>query len=116
MEAAARRPYVYDPDCPLLTEAQLAEFRPIHSATIEERAEAMRKAGIVDPAKPLAHGEFLHLAGGCRHPSPALDGSRIAGEVRKWKVWGLGYRVGIITPSCRLLTYPSIFYFPPVSG
>jgi len=50
VEAAARRPYTYDPDCPLLTEAQLAEFRPVHFATMEERAEAMRKAGIVDPA------------------------------------------------------------------
>jgi hypothetical protein len=63
MEAAARRPYVYDPDCPLLTEAQLAEFRPIHSATIEERAEAMRKAGIVDPAKPLAPTARLRTSG-----------------------------------------------------
>jgi hypothetical protein len=49
IRAAARRPYVYDPDCPLLTEAQLAEFRPVNFATMEERAEAMRAAGIVDP-------------------------------------------------------------------
>jgi hypothetical protein len=43
IEAAARRPYVHDPDCPLLTEKQLAEFRPVNFATMEERAEAMRK-------------------------------------------------------------------------
>jgi len=47
--AAARRPYIYDPDCPLLTEEQLVEFRPVHFATMEERAEAMRRAGIVVP-------------------------------------------------------------------
>jgi len=49
LEAAARLPYIYDPDCPLLTESQLAEFRPVNFATMEERAEATRKAGIVDP-------------------------------------------------------------------
>jgi len=47
IEAAAKRPYIYDPDCPLLTEEQLAEFRPVHFASMEERAlymEAMGKA------------------------------------------------------------------------
>jgi len=48
IEAAARRPYVYDPDCPLLTEEQLAEFRPVHFATMEERAKAMEEAGITE--------------------------------------------------------------------
>ena len=48
---AAKRPYTYDPDCPLLTEEQLAEFRPVHFATWEERAQAMREAGIADPDK-----------------------------------------------------------------
>jgi len=43
IQAAARRPYTYDPDCPLLTEEQLAEFRPVNFATMEERAEAMRQ-------------------------------------------------------------------------
>ena len=27
IEAAAKRPYTYDPDCPLLTKEQLAEFK-----------------------------------------------------------------------------------------
>ena len=38
---AAKRPYVYDPDCPLLTEEQLAEFRPVNFATNEKRLAAM---------------------------------------------------------------------------
>ncbi|GMO45247.1 MAG: hypothetical protein Pg6C_07250 [Treponemataceae bacterium] len=46
---AAKRPYVYDPDCPLLTEEQLAEFRPVNFATNEERLEAMRRMGIAAP-------------------------------------------------------------------
>ena len=43
IEAAAKRPYTYDPDCPLLTEKQLAEFRPINGMSWEERAQAMRQ-------------------------------------------------------------------------
>jgi hypothetical protein len=46
---AAKRPYVYDPDCPLLTEEQLREFRPVHFATEAERLAAMRRMGIVPP-------------------------------------------------------------------
>lgn len=42
IEAAARRPYVYDPDSPLLTEKQLSEFRPVNFNSIEERAQAMQ--------------------------------------------------------------------------
>ena len=49
IEAASKHPYVYDPDCPLLTPEQLAEFHPVNFATMEERAEAMRKEGISDP-------------------------------------------------------------------
>jgi len=49
IEAAAKRPYVYDPDCPLLTPEQLSEFRPVNFATMEERAKAMQKVGIFDP-------------------------------------------------------------------
>jgi len=45
---AAKRPYVYDPDCPLLTEEQLAEFRPVNYATNEERLAAMG----IQPASP----------------------------------------------------------------
>ena len=40
---AAQRPYTYDPDCPLLTEEQLAEFRPVNYATNEERLAALRQ-------------------------------------------------------------------------
>jgi hypothetical protein len=47
LQEAARRPYVYDPDCPLLTEEQLAQFKPVNFATMEERAEAMKAAGII---------------------------------------------------------------------
>jgi len=43
VRAAAQRPYTYDPDCPLLTEQQLAEFRPVNFATMEERAQAMKE-------------------------------------------------------------------------
>jgi len=50
IEAAARRPYVYDPDCPLLTEEQLSQFKPVNFATMEERAEAMKAAGIMTDA------------------------------------------------------------------
>jgi hypothetical protein len=48
-EAAFGQPYVYDPDCPLLTPEQLAQFRPVNFATMEERARAMREAGITAP-------------------------------------------------------------------
>jgi len=40
---AAKRPYAHDPDCPLLTEEQLAEFRPANYATGEERLAAMKR-------------------------------------------------------------------------
>ena len=46
-EAASKLPYVYDPDCPIQTPEQLAEFHPVNFATMEERAQAMREAGIV---------------------------------------------------------------------
>ena len=42
IQEAARRPYVYDPDSPLLTEEQLKEFRPVNFDSIEERNEAMK--------------------------------------------------------------------------
>jgi len=41
IEAAAKRPYTYDPDCPLLTEKQLSEFRPVNFDSMEERARYM---------------------------------------------------------------------------
>ncbi|MDR2733457.1 MAG: hypothetical protein LBC99_02290 [Spirochaetota bacterium] len=46
LEAAAKLPYVYDPDCPPLTEKQLAEFRPVNFASMEERARAMAQSKI----------------------------------------------------------------------
>ena len=42
IEAAAKRPYTYDPDSPLLTEKQLAEFRPVNFDCMEERARYMQ--------------------------------------------------------------------------
>jgi hypothetical protein len=48
IEAAAKRPYTYDPDSPLLTEKQLFEFRPVNFNSMEERAQHMKAAGIKD--------------------------------------------------------------------
>jgi len=48
IQEAKNRPFVYDPDCPLLTEKQLSEFSPVNFATMEERAEAMKVAGLID--------------------------------------------------------------------
>jgi hypothetical protein len=42
LREAARHPIVYDEDCPRLTDAQLAEFRPVNGMTWEERALSMR--------------------------------------------------------------------------
>ena len=47
IEAAAKRPYTYDPDCPLLTEKQLSEFRPVNFDSMEERAQAMKQGAAV---------------------------------------------------------------------
>ena len=44
LREAAKRPYTYDPDCPLLTEEQLAQFHPINGMTWEERAVLMEEA------------------------------------------------------------------------
>jgi len=44
---AAKRPYKYDPDCPLLTEKQLAEFRPVNFNSMEERAQAMKQGAAI---------------------------------------------------------------------
>jgi len=49
IEAAAQRPYKYDPDCPLLTEKQLSEFRPVNFNNMEERARRLEEAGIIKP-------------------------------------------------------------------
>ena len=43
IQEAAKRPYTYDPDSPLLTEKQLSEFRPVNFDSMDERARAMRQ-------------------------------------------------------------------------
>jgi hypothetical protein len=53
LEEAEKIPQVYDEDCPELTDEQLAEFHPANFATWEERAEAMRKAGIAPEERPV---------------------------------------------------------------
>ena len=62
IEASSKKPYTYDPDCPLLTSKQLSEFRPVHYATMEERAQAMKEAGIFDP-EAIEHEAILEMAG-----------------------------------------------------
>ena len=47
IEAAAKLPYKYDPDCPLLTEKQLSEFRPVNFDSMEERAAAMKQGAAI---------------------------------------------------------------------
>jgi hypothetical protein len=53
IRAAAQRPYKYDPDCPLMTEKQLAEFRPVNFDSMEERAAAMRQGAAIMAAAPV---------------------------------------------------------------
>ena len=53
VRAAAQRPYKYDPDCPLMTEKQLSEFRPVNFDSMEERAEAMRQGAAILAAAPV---------------------------------------------------------------
>jgi len=38
---AAKRPIVFDEDCPELTEEEVAEFRPVNFDSMEERVQAM---------------------------------------------------------------------------
>jgi hypothetical protein len=54
IEAAAKYPITFDKDCPELTDKQLAQFKPVNFATMEERAEYMRTMGIVDSEKTPA--------------------------------------------------------------
>ena len=42
LDEAEKYPPEYDEDSPKLTPEQLAQFRPVHYATMEERALAMR--------------------------------------------------------------------------
>jgi len=43
LEEAEKHPIEYDDDCPKLTHEQLAEFKPVYFATMEERAQAMER-------------------------------------------------------------------------
>jgi len=47
VRAAAQRPYKHDPDCPLMTEKQLSEFRPVNFDSMEERAQAMKQGAAI---------------------------------------------------------------------
>ena len=49
LEKAENYPLVYDEDSPKLTPEQLAQFRPVHYATMEERARRMEAAGEIKP-------------------------------------------------------------------
>ena len=42
LDAAEKRPIVYDEDCPKLTPEQLAQFKPVYYSSMEEREQAMR--------------------------------------------------------------------------
>jgi hypothetical protein len=42
IQEAAKRPYTYDPDSPLLTEKQLSEFCPVNFDSMEEREQYMK--------------------------------------------------------------------------
>jgi len=43
LEEAEKHPIKYDEDSPKLTPEELAEFRPVHFSTMEDRAQAMRQ-------------------------------------------------------------------------
>jgi hypothetical protein len=43
LEEAEKHPIKYDEDSPKLTPEELAEFKPVHFATMEERTQAMRQ-------------------------------------------------------------------------
>jgi hypothetical protein len=43
LEEATKRPYVYDPDCPLMTEEQLSQFHPVNGISWEERGRLMQE-------------------------------------------------------------------------
>jgi len=62
VSAAARLPYTYDPDCPLLTEKQLAEFCPVNFGSMEERARHMEVAGAMAPETVSAPASGVALS------------------------------------------------------
>ena len=48
----------YDEDCPELTEEELAEFKPVNFATMEERAQAMKQQKVTVPYSPAQSPVF----------------------------------------------------------
>ena len=68
IEAAARRPYVYDPDCPLITEEQIArEIANLTPEKIERIKAAQKRHAAFDPGcEKLTPEEFIswHPVGG----------------------------------------------------
>jgi hypothetical protein len=56
---AAKYPIVFDEDCPELTDEQLAEFRPVNFATMEERDRAMREAWLARAGAGLGEPELV---------------------------------------------------------
>jgi hypothetical protein len=54
LEEAGKFPLVYDNDCPKMTPEQLEQFKPVHYNTMEERARAMKTAGITGPEEAPA--------------------------------------------------------------
>jgi hypothetical protein len=63
IEAAGKRPYIDDPDCPLLTEEQLAEFHPVNGMTWEERNRLIKETEIPsrEPVLDIATNETSPL-------------------------------------------------------
>jgi hypothetical protein len=61
IEAAARRPYVYDPDCPLITEEQIArEIANLTPEKIERIKAAQKRHAAFDPGcENLTPEEFI---------------------------------------------------------
>ena len=51
LEEAEKHPIKYDEDSPKLTPEELAEFKPVHFATMEERANKLELAkAMTDPS------------------------------------------------------------------
>lgn len=55
LDEAEKYPIEYDEDSPKLTPKQLAEFRPVNYASMEERAKAMRQENLAHANKELVH-------------------------------------------------------------
>ena len=47
LEEAEKYPPEYDEDSPKLTPEQLAQFRPVHYASMEERVQAMQDREVI---------------------------------------------------------------------